>query len=352
MTTYTVSAGQTSNGLMLDSGDYATVYGTTVGTMVSSGGIEDVFSGGTASGTVVSNGGAEYIFEAGGTTVGTVVSSGGFEDVLSGTAIGTVVSNGGFDEVLSGGAASGTVVSSGGSEQVTGGTAVGTVVSNGGVEYIFEVGGTAVGTVVSSGGSEQVDAAGMASATVVSNGGLEQVFSGGIALNPVVSSGGTMANDGSLTFVGNEVFNEQGIIGGTGTLVVAGGGTTVVLSGANTYTGGTTLASGTLDLAAPGAAGSGAIAFTSGAAATLKVEAGDAPVNTLSSFAPSDTIDLAGIGLATTATLEAGNVLTVAGGISGPVTLHFDPVQSFANSTFQLANDGQGGTDLTVVPSL
>jgi len=51
---------------------------------------------------------------------------------------------------------------------------------------------------------------------------------------------------------------------------------------------------------------------------------------TITGFGNDDLIDLKGIGTATTATLGAGNVLTVAGGAGGPVTLQLDPTQSFA----------------------
>ena len=72
----------------------------------------------------------------------------------------------------------------------------------------------------------------------------------------------------------------SGDTGATG-LMLSGGGT-VVLSATNTYTGGTALDAGTLSLQAPGAAGSGAIAFALGAATTLIVGAGDMPNNIIS----------------------------------------------------------------------
>ncbi|SDP50916.1 Ig-like domain-containing protein [Afipia sp. GAS231] len=59
---------------------------------------------------------------------------------------------------------------------------------------------------------------------------------------------------------------------GTGTLVLDGAGT-LVLSGNNTFTGGVTLDSGRLDVASAHGAGSGDVRFTSGAAATLEIDA-------------------------------------------------------------------------------
>ena len=69
---------------------------------------------------------------------------------------------------------------------------------------------------------------------------------------------------------------------------------------------------------------------------------------TITNVAPGNTIDLAGIGTATSATLGADNVLTVHGGSSGTVTLDLDPSQNFIGEAFAVASDGNGGTDITV----
>jgi Ca2+-binding RTX toxin-like protein len=69
---------------------------------------------------------------------------------------------------------------------------------------------------------------------------------------------------------------------------------------------------------------------------------------TVDGFSNLDLIDLTGIGLATSAHLGQGNVLTLAGGAGGPVTLQFDAQQSFAGYVFQLSSDGMGGTDLAL----
>ena len=136
---------------------------------------------------------------------------------------------------------------------------------------------------------------------------------------------------------------------GAGSLLINGLGT-VALSGANTFAGGTTLTSGTLSLQSTTAAGTGAITFGAGSAATLQVGYGDAPANTITGFAQGETIDLAGVGFETTATPGASNAYTFSGG-SASVTLHFDVSRSFAGLTFHFASDGQGGTDLTLVPA-
>ena len=69
---------------------------------------------------------------------------------------------------------------------------------------------------------------------------------------------------------------------------------------------------------------------------------------TIEGFANVDIIDLEGIGLASKATLGPGNLLTLSGGASGPVTLQLDPGQSFTGFVFQISSDGTGGTDLSL----
>src|SRR5262249_41490214 len=81
------------------------------------------------------------------------------------------------------------------------------------------------------------------------------------------------------------------------------------------------------------------------AAATLSDGHFDA---TITGFGSGDLIDLKGIGLAASAVLGAGNVLTISGGSVSPVTLQLDPSQSFAGDVFRLVTDNAGGTILTV----
>jgi len=101
-----------------------------------------------------------------------------------------------------------------------------------------------------------------------------------------------------------------------------------------------------LDLASAGAAGTGAITFA-GPAATLAIEAGDTPSNTIGGLAAGDAIDLKGVGLLAGSTLAASATLTVAAPLS-TVTLNLDPTQNFNTFDFQIASDGHGGTLLTV----
>ena len=369
MATYIVSAGQTSSGTALHNGDIQQVYGTAVDTRVHRGGREEVFAGGTAVGTraeggAESSGEGEVLVHAGGTASGTVADYGGHVRVEGGETVGTVLHRGGLEEVLAGGVADGTVVgtaTSVGGDQVVraGGIASRAVVGPGGRQHVQD-GGTASGTTLSGGigfddlGKQYVQDGGRVLGTVVNDGGLEVVRAGGTAVNTVVRDVGKVIDDGTLAFIpGDGAIREAGTIAGRGALVLAGSGTTVALTSANLYAGGTELANGTLDLAAPGAAGTGSITFLGGAKATptLQIEPGDAPDNIVSGFLPGAIIDLAGIGLATSATLGANNLLTISGGSFGPVALHFDPGQSYAGYAFRLAADGHGGTEVTVVPA-
>jgi hypothetical protein len=69
---------------------------------------------------------------------------------------------------------------------------------------------------------------------------------------------------------------------------------------------------------------------------------------TIDNFVAGDAINLQGIGLATGATLGAGNLLTIAGGTSGPITLQLDASEDYTGFVFRLHSDGYGGTTVTL----
>jgi len=70
---------------------------------------------------------------------------------------------------------------------------------------------------------------------------------------------------------------------------------------------------------------------------------------TIDNFALGDLIDLQGIELATSATLDENNLLTISGGSSGPITLQLDPGEDYTGLGFALTPDGNGGTTFTLV---
>ncbi len=133
---------------------------------------------------------------------------------------------------------------------------------------------------------------------------------------------------------------------GSLSLNLDGAGTTA-LSATNSFTGGLTLGgNGTLDLLAPGAAGSGMISFAYGSADRLIAASGALPTNIISDFLPGDTIDLQGIGTETSVAPGAGNTLILSGATAE--TLSLDPAQNLTGMTFHVTGDGGTGTLLTV----
>lgn len=73
----------------------------------------------------------------------------------------------------------------------------------------------------------------------------------------------------------------------------------------------------------------------------------------IAGFAAGDAIDLQGVGLAATARLGAGNVLTISGGtLAGPITLQLDPSENFAGQQFDVSTDNNGGTIVTETAAL
>jgi hypothetical protein len=72
----------------------------------------------------------------------------------------------------------------------------------------------------------------------------------------------------------------------------------------------------------------------------------------ISNFTLGDTIDLAGVGTATGATIGAGGVLSVAGVSGGTINLNLDPTVNYTGQTAVVTSDGAGGTDLTLGPAV
>ncbi len=147
---------------------------------------------------------------------------------------------------------------------------------------------------------------------------------------------------------------------GAGKLSIEGPGA-LILAHKNTYSGGTTVASGALELAAAGAAGSGAISLrapdaTSQAGGTLQLDAAALPggvfANPIFGFSKGTLIDLAGFaGSAGTSAVVNGNTLTVSdNGITNQLTLgDYDTMGPVVLATF---SDGHGGTIISPAQQL
>jgi autotransporter-associated beta strand protein len=144
-----------------------------------------------------------------------------------------------------------------------------------------------------------------------------------------------------------------GFISGSGGLTKVGAGV-LTLSDTNSYSGGTSLDGGTLDLAALDAAGTNTIIFAKGGE-ILKIEnaalSADTFGNTINRFGIGDAIDLAGIGFGARTTLGysenssgTGGTLTVSDGAdAAAITL----LGHYMASSFVTAADGHGGTLIT-----
>ncbi len=155
--------------------------------------------------------------------------------------------------------------------------------------------------------------------------------------------------------------------GGAGSLaIVKQGLSQLELYGVNTYSGGTTLSGGTLELNAAttvasghitsGAAGTGAITFAGAAILRLDAPTIDQTAGathgetyyTISGFAAGDTIDVRdAAGSVDTATYNASlGTLTLTNGGTTEAILHIGT--AYAGYTFNAAYDSHGGTDITV----
>jgi autotransporter passenger strand-loop-strand repeat protein/uncharacterized repeat protein (TIGR03803 family) len=386
-TVYT--GGSTSGFVIAADGREIVSGGVTYGTVVGDLAAEIVFSGGVASGTVVSgttaSSGGRVIVAAGGTASDTTVFNGGTEVVLAGgVAISTAVSSGGFDRVYSGGTASATQVygggietvsaggtsrdarlSSGGTERVLG-TASGTVVVNGGIEQVLS-GGTAVGTIVSSGGKGLVYSASTASGMIVSAGGIETEYVGGTISGTTVSSGGIdklhgVAHDTAVFAGGTELVLSGGTAISTtvskgGYQSIYSGGTasdTIIRASTEKVFSGGTAVSPTLDNYArlilhAGALVGGTISFV-GTNDALVIAASTPPADTISGFAPTDTIDLVALAYNTANTVDLlpGNVLQINVSGGGTEDLNLAATDNYAGKTFALISGAFGGTGIIV----
>nr|WP_283812822.1 Ig-like domain-containing protein [Bradyrhizobium tropiciagri] len=158
----------------------------------------------------------------------------------------------------------------------------------------------------------------------------------------------TVAGDPIFNVAAGEVVTQSGVISdGTtaGDVEVTGGGR-LVLAAHNTYSGGTVVIGSILELAANGAAGTGAIAFTDGSAEKLVLDAaafsGTSFATSITGFAGGDTIDFTNIAYSATATLSYANgvllVKSSGGATLASLNLSFGAGGSAASLV--LASDG------------
>ncbi len=174
---------------------------------------------------------------------------------------------------------------------------------------------------IAEGGTLTVDGGLLAAGTV--SGGSSSSQAGGAYGSGIFLQGNetiTLAATASSPLIENGVIADQtgsggkGNTSGTGGIIIAGTGL-VELAAANSFFGGITLLSGTLDLAEAGAAGAGAIRFNAG---LLEFAPAAVPTVAVQDFAAGDTIEV--LGFDATGKSYNGSVLTL-DGAGGPLSI-------------------------------
>jgi autotransporter passenger strand-loop-strand repeat protein len=227
----TVASGQT---LSVTSGQ------TSTGVIVDSGGTLDVLAGGKVISTVDSG---SVNVSSGGTDIGTKILSLGLQEV-EGKATGTKVFSGGGQNVELTGAAISAVVSSGGQQSVfSGGSAVGTTVTGVGATQFVYFSGKARGTTVTGAGAGQtVDDSGIAISTRLVSGGRQFVTNGGTAIATIDNTEQDLASSGVAISTTLHLKALQRVeFGGTALQTTLSGGFQLVQSGASLASGTTVL---------------------------------------------------------------------------------------------------------------
>jgi autotransporter passenger strand-loop-strand repeat protein len=357
--------------------------GEVLDSLVSAGGVEVLHdSDSVDSGLTIGSGGAEFV-DSGGIETGAIISSGGSGILEGGTALGTQV-DGGLLSAQGGSTVSNTVIDGG---RLVALSAVDTIVGNQGV---FQVASAVSATIESGGTIELIDnfgsdgvtalatqagatvevgpgftlsqfvvgsavqldvlGGGTASATTVSAGGRESV-SGSAIVTSVLSAVqevffGGYAQATTIGSGGEQIVDSHALASAT---TVGSGATEIVNSGGAAA--GATISGGTLEIASGGSL-TGTVQFA-GSGGTLQIDGTAMPASTISGFAPDDTIDLAGVSFASGGAvgLQGGNFLAINAGGRG-YTLDLDPSASFAGLSFRLSSDGNGGTEVQVLPQL
>jgi VCBS repeat-containing protein len=185
--------------------------------------------------------------------------------------------------------------------------------------------GTIDGAVTTAGGNDTIDNTGLITGAITMGDGNDTLKLGSVHLRDASLGAGSdsiLINDGAHAYISRAVTGAESIVLGAGS---------------------------SLDVSA----GVDAATITFGDASVQKLVldwttllTGDF-ANRLVGLGVGDSIGLTNIGLATSATIGAGNVLTLAGG-SQTITLHLDPTQDFSAQRFHLSSDGAGGTLVTL----
>jgi len=181
-------------------------------------------------------------------------------------------------------------------------------------------------------------------------------ISGSNTLTLAPNSGDTLTITGVITdehgLVSADVNEADVIIDGGGTVILSPELSTTAAT-ANTFTGGISLDSGTLELTSAQAAGSGAIWFgyagNGNPVPTLKLDQGaftkGSFANWINGYDVGDTIDFAGVSAQSAAYNSQAQTLTVGG---ETVNLALQTYLTSSQVSFVTSSDGHGGTDVTL----
>jgi autotransporter-associated beta strand protein len=185
--------------------------------------------------------------------------------------------------------------------------------------------GTTTTTIINSGTFDISQQAG--GVTVGSISGLGSIFLGGNTLNTNVAAGASATISGTI--------QDGGVAGGVGGVLTVNGPGTLILTAANTYTGGTQLANGSLFLNdSPTGVGN------TSTAATPSKAIGSGPLTITSVPGGVTTLGTATDGQALANTVNVGGDFTIvaAPGISGPPNFYFTGPINLTPPTGTLAN--------------
>ena len=332
-----VWGGGTASGGHIVNGGSQFVYGTESASTVTSGGAQYIDLGGTVANGMVNSGGWQYVF-GGGTASNNTIANGGYQDVYSGgKTTGTTLETGAWEFVWGGGLATGTTVSGGYLNVWAGGQAVNTMIGNGGWSYVWD-GATASGTVVSSGGYEDVYSGASSTDATVLAGGWQFIWGAG------TTATGTTVNNGGGQYVWQGGVDNDLTVGSGGFAYVFGGG---AVNDA-------TLDGGLLQIAEDGTAGSSTITFTS-AGGTLRLDDSDHFDGQIAGFGVPGAIDFADIAFGAQTTLDyiegpGGNTSGTLIVSDGTITASILLLGQYLAANFNMASDGHGGTLVTDPP--
>jgi len=319
-----------------------------VGTLVS---VLDI--SGPGSGATIGAGGLAVGFN--GTAVADISAGGTLSvtDTLRGLEIGVGTGSSGTVTVDGTHSALTTMLLSVGGAPGAGGSGL-LIVSNGGLASVSTAATIWSGsTIVLDGGTLDATSLTNASGTLTGSGTIDGAITNDASAQIDVTAGtldvasGKVVNDGLIAVDGAALTLGVTLSGG-GSLVIDGG--VALFDRADTFSGGVTLDAGTLDLAAAGAAGSGAITFAA-TAGLVQFAAAAVPANAFDDFVMGDTIEV--IGFKSTGSHYAGGQLTL-DGTGGPLTLDIPGVNPLdlvattsGDDTFVTVDNGP-----TVVPFL